>query len=466
MTALVTPPTSVTPFKDELLTILGPRGVLEPADFEGRSCDPFSDVPIVSSYVARPANTAEVSEIVKLCSRHGVGIVIQGGRTGVCGGAFTAEGTIVISFERMNCIEEICDVDQVAVVQAGVILEALHNAAAEHDLYYPVDLGAKGTATLGGTIATNAGGNHVLRWGMTRQNVLGIEAVLADGTIISAMNRLVKNNTGYDLKHLFIGSEGTLGIVTRAVVKLVPRPQTRSVAFVAVDSMQKVTALLALARKMPSLSAFEVMWSDYYSLMAESRSGRRPLEPGKQYYVLVESMGYDDEFDGRNFERFIEAAGDSGMISDGVVAGSERQANDLWRVREGAEIIVREFGHIVSFDVSVELRSLEAFVADVYQALRTKFPLMRCVTFGHLGDNNIHFGITVGPDTRARTIEVERVVFGVLEHYCGALTAEHGIGQLKRSFLPKHKTSGEMTLMHRLRDGLDHDHLLNRGVLL
>ena len=263
----------------ELLSIVGKGGLLDPEDFETRSCDPFRHVAILSPFVVRPTSTEQVSQVVKLAASHGLGIVSHGGRTGVAGGAFAGRDTIVVSLERMNQVEEICDLDQVAVVQAGVPIEALHAAAEARGLFYPVDLGSKGSATLGGTIATNAGGNHVVRWGMTRQNLLGVEAVLADGTIVSSLNRLIKNNMGYDLKQLFVGTEGTLGIVTRAVVKLVPLPTTQDVAFVGVDGMDKVLALLNLARAVPSLSAFEVMWRDYYDLMAESDSGRRPLEP-------------------------------------------------------------------------------------------------------------------------------------------------------------------------------------------
>src|SRR3546814_431321 len=300
----------------------------------------------------------------------------------------------------MARIEEIDPVGQLAVVQAGVTVEGLQNAVAEQGLLYPIDLGAKGSATIGGTIATNAGGNRVLRWGMTRQNLLGLEAVLADGTVVSAMNRLIKNNTGYDLKHLFIGTEGTLGIVTRAVVRLVPAPVSQSVAFVSVPGYEQVLALLTRARRLASLSAFEVMWRDYYALVAESGTNRRPVAPDQPYYVLIESMGYDEEIDARLFGTFLEECYEQGLIADAVTAASGKQVADLWHVREGSEIIVREMSPFVSFDVSVDVRWAEAFVERTREALGQRYSFFRSVAFGHLGDNNIHIGVQDRKSTR------------------------------------------------------------------
>lgn len=457
---------ALSALRADLLSILGPAGLVEPQDFETRSCDPFRHVPIASPFLVRPADTEQLSAVVKAAIAHDMRIVTHGGRTGVAGGAFTRPDTIVVSLERMNRIEEICDVDQVAVVQAGVPIQSLHEAAEAKGLFYAVDLGAKGSATMGGTIATNAGGNHVLRWGMTRANLLGVEGVLADGTIVSSMNRLVKNNMGYDLKHLFAGTEGTIGIVTRAVVRLVPLPTTQSVAFVAVESMAKVLRLLNLARAMPALSAFEVMWRDYYEMVANSDSGRRPLEPGHEYHVLIESMGNDPEADDGAFERFIQKASNEDLIADGVVAASEKQRRELWHAREGSEIFVREFGTFVSFDISAALSSIEQMVEEAYVALRARFPGVRGGTFGHLGDNNVHLGVTIGEETVARTAEIEEVVFDVLARYGGAITAEHGIGTLKRDFLLKYKSEGELTAMRRLRDAFDPDRRLNPDVML
>lgn len=449
----------------EVRAIVGERGVLTGEDVRGRSCDPFRAVPPLGPMIARPASTSEVSRIMALCARRGQRVVTHGGRTGVAGGAYAGPDELVISLERMARIEEICDIGLVAVVEAGVTVEALQNAAAARGLLYPVDLGARGSATIGGTIATNAGGNRVLRWGMTRQNLLGLEAVLIDGTAVSAMNRLTKNNTGYDLKHVLVGSEGTLAIVTRAVMRLVPAPSSQAVAFVSVAGHEALLALLGLARRLSTLSAFEVMWPDYYDLVSASGADRRPVEPGRGPCVLIEAMGYSAVLDRKIFEDFLEGAYEAGLIAEAVVAASDRQIAELWRVREASEVIVREMSPFVSFDVSVDVRHVEAFVERAKTLLGAAYRLVRTATFGHLGDNNIHIAVHVGPGTAAEETNVERLVYQALGEFCGAITAEHGIGQLKRAFLPDHKSAGEMTMMRRLRDGLDPDRLLNRDVL-
>ena len=448
-----------------LHAIVGDRGLLTGDDIRSRSCDPFRDVPPESAAIVRPASTEELSTVMRLCHARGQRVVTHGGRTGVAGGAYAGADEIVISLERMARVEEIDPIGQLAVVQAGLTVEGLQNAAAERGLFYPVDLGAKGTATIGGTIATNAGGNRVLRWGMTRQNLLGLEAVLADGTIMSSMNRLVKNNTGYDLKHLFVGSEGTLGIVTRAVMRLVPAPASQSVAFLSVPGYEQVLGLLARARRLASLSAFEVMWRDYYALVAECGTDRRPVAPDQPFYVLVESMGSDEATDERLFNEFLEQSYEAGLIADAVTAASGKQIAEFWNAREGSEVIVREMSPFVSFDISVDVRRADEFVQQVREALGRRFPFFRTVSFGHLGDNNIHIGVHVGPDTKAEELAVERCVYDVVKDYGGALTAEHGIGRFKRDFLPEHKGMGEMDVMRRVRDALDPDRLLNREVL-
>jgi len=445
--------------------IVGDRGILTGDDVRARSCDPFRPVPPLGPMIVRPADTGELARVMELCSSRGQRVVTHGGRTGVAGGAYTGADEIAISLERMAKIEEICPVSHVAVVQAGVTVEALQSAAAEQGLFYPVDLGAKGTATIGGTIATNAGGNRVLRWGMTRANVLGLEAVLADGSLVSAMNRLVKNNTGYDLKHMFVGSEGTLGIVTRAVMRLVPAPSSQAVAFVSVSNHASLLALLGRARRLSTLSAFEVMWPDYYDLISASGTGRAPVAADAGAYVLIEAMGYNADLDRQIFDDFLQNAYEAGVIVDAVTAASNKQIAELWRVREGAEVIVREMSPFVSFDISVDVRHVDAFVARAKGILAETYPVVRTATFGHLGDNNIHIAVHVGRDTVAEETNVERCVYRALREFDGAITAEHGIGQLKREFLPQHKSAGEMDMMRRVRGALDPVRLLNRDVL-
>ncbi len=383
----------------------------------------------------------------------------------MAGGAYCAKDEIIVSLERMAGIIDICPVTQIAEVEAGMPVAALQDALVTHGLTYPIDLGSKGSATIGGTIATNAGGNRVIRWGMTRQSVLGLEAVLADGTIVSSMNRLLKNNTGYDLKHLLIGTEGTIGIVTRAVLKLVPTPTSQNVAFLSVANHDALIALLARARRLMTLSAFEVMWPDYYDLVTTHDPSRRPVENGQGAYVLVEAMGYEEEIDRALFNAFLEGAYADGLIVDAVIAASQQQAAELWRVREAAEIIVREMSPFVSFDVSVDVRRVEAFSREAKQALISRFPALQTATFGHLGDNNIHIAAHIGPETMAHEMDIEKIVFDVLRNYNGAITAEHGIGQLKRKFLAEHRSGGEMEMMRRFRLAMDPEKLLNHDVM-
>lgn len=449
---------------DQLSRELGSGAVLIGEDVAARSCDPFTHVPPASPALLRPRSTAEVAGILAQCHRAGQGIVVHGGRTGVAGGAVAGENELILSLERMNRIIDIDPVGGTMTVEAGVAIETVQDAAAAHNLFYPIDLGSKGSATVGGTIATNAGGNRVIRWGMTRQNVLGLEVVLADGTVLDLQNRFLKNNTGYDLKQLFIGSEGTLGVVCKAVLRLVPRPTTQHVALVSVDSFAHVLDLLGRARALQQLSAFEVMWQDYYAIVSGDPA-RRIVEPHAAFYVLIEAMGYDEAGDEAAFSALLERAFEDGLLVDAVLASSSKQADDIWRVREGSEILVREMAPFISFDVSVDIRRADEFVAAVRAALAATFGDYRSVAFGHLGDSNLHIGVHVGPDTRSREHEIEQCVYGVLRGFGGALTAEHGIGTLKRDFLPQHISPAALATMQQVRQALDPHRLINRNVL-
>ncbi|HKY19849.1 MAG TPA: FAD-binding oxidoreductase [Vicinamibacterales bacterium] len=448
-----------------LKEIVGDVGLVLGSDLAMRSCDPFRTVPPRGGVLVRPANTAQVSAVLRWCHAHGQRIVTHGGRTGVAAAAYADEDEVVLSLERLRRIEEIDPVGQLVVTEAGITLEGLQQAVEAQGLFYPIDLGAKGSATIGGTIATNAGGNRVVRWGMTRANVLGLEAVLADGTVVCAMNRLVKNNTGYDVKHDFIGSEGTLGVITRAVLKLVPAPNTQQVMLASLPSFAAVLQLLGAARRLHTLSAFEVMWQDYYALVARSGGYACPLTPEQPFYVLLETMGYQQGVDERLFGTFVEEAFNAGWIADAAEATSERQIAELWRVREGSEALMREMNPFVAFDVSVDIRRAEEFVNDVRRHLARRYPDFKSVSFGHLGDNNLHLGVHIGTRTLDEEHAIERCVYEVVRQYGGALTAEHGIGRLKRPFLPEHVSAGAMDVMRRKRSAFDPDRLLNREVL-
>ncbi len=464
MTGSATEPAEPSELVERLSQALGSGAVLTGEDIEARSCDPFTHLPPASPALLRPRSTDEVAAILAQCHAAGQPVVIHGGRTGVAGGAIASASELVVSLERMNRIIEVDPIGGTMTVEAGVAIEAVQDAAAAHGLFYPIDLGSKGTATVGGTIATNAGGNRVIRWGMTRQNILGLEVVLADGTVLDLLNRFIKNNTGYDLKQLFIGSEGTLGVVCKAVLRLVPGPTSQNVALVSLDSFAKVVELLGRARGLPQLSAFEVMWQDYYAIVSGDPA-RRLVDPAAAFYVLVEAMGYDEENDRDAFTGLLEQAFEDGLVVDAVIASSGKQAEDIWRVREGSEILVREMGPFISFDISVDIRRADEFVVAVRAALADAFDACRSVAFGHLGDSNIHIGVHVGPDTRERTHEIEACVYGVLRDFGGALTAEHGIGTLKRDFLPEHVSPAALATMRQVRRALDPDNLVNRHVM-
>lgn len=438
--------------------------VLTGDDVAMRSCDPFTHLPPASPAILRPRTTGEVSSILKRCHAAGQSVVLHGGLTGVAGGAIAGADELVLSLERMNRIIEIDPVGCTMTVEAGVAIEAVQNAAAEHGLFYPIDLGSKGSATVGGTIATNAGGNRVLRWGMTRQNVLGLEVVLADGTVLSLLNRFLKNNTGYDLKQLFIGSEGTMGVVCAAVLRLVPSPTTQQAALVSLGSYEDVLALLGRARAMQQLSAFEVMWQDYYAIVSADPA-RRLVAPDAPFYVLLEAMGCDEAGDAAAFTALLESAFEAGLIVDAVIASSGKQVEDIWRVREGSEILVREMWPFLSFDISIDTRRADEFVGAVRAALSETFSEVRSVAFGHLGDGNIHIGVHIGPDTLVRAHAIESCVYGMVQAFAGALTAEHGIGTVKRQFLPDHVPPAALETMRKVRAALDPERLMNRNVL-
>lgn len=304
--------------------------------------------------VVLPRSTQDVAETLKIARRAGAGVVPWGGKTGLVTGAF-ADGQIALSLERMNRIEEIDPASATMTVQAGCVLQTACEAAEAQGLFLPLDLGARGSATIGGNISTNAGGNRVLRYGMMRDMVLGLEAVLADGGVVSSLNHLMKNNTGYDLKQLFIGSEGTLGVVTRAVIRLRARPKSQDAAFVAVDAFDKLPALL---RRLEAglgggLSAFEVMWPEFYELVTTPPAkGQPPLPPGSPFYVLIEAMGGDQQADSERFEAALAAALDDGLVTDAVIAKSAAERDRLWALRDDVGQTGRN-APIQVFDVSL-----------------------------------------------------------------------------------------------------------------
>lgn len=444
---------------------LGPGGVLTGEDVAMRSADPFRDIPVAADAIARPRTTEEVSFVLRHASERSTPVVVQGGRTGISGGVDTRPGELAVSLERMNRIEPACPVRRTVVAEAGVTVEQLQAAAGAAGLFYPVDLGARGTATVGGTIATNAGGNRTLRWGMTRDRVLGLEAVLPDGTIISSMHELIKNNSGYDLKQLFIGAEGTLGIVTRAVFRLVPRPASHEVAFLAVPDYGSVLKLLDAAQRLAALSAFELMYAGFYRAVTAHDPALRPVPDGLPFYVLIESMGYDPEGDRAALEALLMRCHEDGLTGDVVLAQSDQQGRALWAIRESVERVMQVLAPALTFDVSLSVTDIDAYVAAVCTALEAEFPAARLIANGHVGDNNIHLGVTIGPDTLQREMEVDAVVYRALSPFRGSMSAEHGVGTTKNGWLHITRNSEEIALMRRIKQAIDPAGLLNRRVI-
>jgi FAD/FMN-containing dehydrogenase len=364
----------------------------------------------------------------------------------------------------MNAIEEIDPAQRIAVVQAGVTLQALHEAVEQHDLSFPLDLGARGSATIGGNAATNAGGNRVIRYGMTRAMVLGLEAVLADGSVISSLNRMIKNNAGYDLKQLFIGSEGTLGVITRLVLRLTERPRSQDVALVAIDSFSALTGFLKhMDRALGgTLSAFEVMWREFYQLVTTAPAASAPpLRHSHPYYVLVESLGADQTADSARFVTALEGASEAGLIADAAIAHSGRERGAIWALRDDVMQVMR-FGRPITFDVSLPIATMEAYVAEVRAALNAQWPTHHCWVFGHLGDGNLHLVVRTDDGEAARAA-VERIVYEPLAQIGGSVSAEHGVGLEKKRYLHLSRDPAEIALMRTLKHALDPNHILNPG---
>jgi FAD/FMN-containing dehydrogenase len=415
--------------------------------------------------VLLPRSTEEVSLILKLANQASVPVSAWGGKTGLVDGA-QADGALALSLERMNRIEQIDAEGMTMTVQAGCILQVACEAAEAEGLYLPLDLGARGSATIGGNISTNAGGNRVIRYGMTRDMVLGLEAVLADGTVISSLNRLIKNNTGYDLKQLFIGSEGTLGVVTRAVIRLRPRPASQDTAIVGVETFGKLVVFLRRLELALSggLSAYEVMWNDFYQLVTTPPAlGRPPLAGEHPYYVLVESLGADQEADSARFEAALVEALESGDITDAAIAKSHSERQAMWALRDDVAQVARN-GPIFTFDIGLSLNSMESYVAELRAAFKARWPQTGSLTvFGHLGDGNLHVIAGVGSRTPQDKTAVQDLVYGGVRSRGGSVSAEHGIGLDKKAYLGWSRNEAEIALMRTLKTALDPKGILNPG---
>jgi FAD/FMN-containing dehydrogenase len=441
----------------ELAVALGADSVLTGAEAQSRMSSQSCGTILVL-----PGNTDQVSKILRICYRARRAVVAQGGLTGLVLGSLTNAGDVALSFDRMRRIVEVDAVNRCMTVEAGVPLQAAQEAAQSKGLILPLDLGARGSATIGGNVSTNAGGTRVLRFGMTRELVLGLRVVLADGSIIDGRRKLLKNNSGYDLKHLFIGSEGTLGLVTEVVLRLRQKPLSHDTALVAIDDFTRLTRFITLMEVdlAGTLSSFEVMWQSFYELVTTPPAMGQPiLDRQHAYYALVDTQGTDPQRDRDALITALQKAQAAGLISDAAVSYSSSERRAMWDLREDLAQFSRDGPHF-AYDVSLPLDAMEAFVAEVQRKLAEGFVHARCWVYGHLADSNLHLAVRV--DEAEAHSKVDKIVYSALPPG-SSVSAEHGIGMLKKTYLSLSRTPAELALMRTLKQALDPQGILNPG---
>jgi FAD/FMN-containing dehydrogenase len=415
--------------------------------------------------VALPRTTDEVSRLLRLAAAHRVAVVPSGGRTGLAAGAVAARGELVVSLARMRRMDPVDVLGATVRVQAGAITEAVHQHTAEHGLTWPVDFASKGSSQVGGNIATNAGGVKVIRYGLTRQWVLGLQVVLAGGEVLELNGALEKNNTGLDLRQLFIGSEGTLGIITEATLKLTRLPEQVGVYLFAVPDLAGVLALFREARKGPFvIMAYEFFTEKCLARVRRHRSIVAPFESPSEYYVLLEVERGEPEA----LEAWITSVFERGLVSDGTLAQHARQAAELWTLREGISESLSATGLPHKNDIALPIANLEAFCAELERFFEAEYPGWEIALFGHIGDGNLHVNVMKPDDMDraaflAKTKEADRAIFTLVKKHGGSISAEHGIGLLKKDYLGYSRSEAEIALMRGIKKVLDPAGIMNPG---
>ena len=458
---------------DALKSALGPKGwSTDPEDMAPYTRDWRGRWQGETPILLKPASTAETAEAVRICAAAGIAITPQGGNTGLVGGSIP-QGEVLISMARMKQVREVDTANDSLTVEAGCILETVQTLAAENDRLFPLSLGSQGSATIGGLISTNAGGVHVLRYGMMRDLVLGIEAVLPDGRIWNGLRGLRKDNSGYDLKQIFIGAEGTLGIVTAATLKLFPRPSEMTVAFAGIPSPSAAVELLGIAKAASggTLSALEIIPRNALDLVLKHIPGSRdPLAASHPWYVLLE-IGAGRMGEGRAaMEAALETGLERGLVEDAVIAESEAQAQALWQLREPIAEAEKTHGKAAKHDVSIPVSKIAAFIAEGAGVAERMLESAEVIAFGHVGDGNVHFNVMqkaegAGEDFVAACLPVTEAIYDLVQTYGGSIAAEHGVGTLKSGDLARHRPL-EVEMMRSIKSALDPRGIMNPRVLI
>lgn len=447
---------------------VGPSHALARAAIPARHLqDGCNGPPCAPLALVRPADTEQVAAVVRLCAAAKVPMVVQGGLTGLAGGAHPLDGEVIVALDRMAAIEAVDPLGRTLTAQAGATLQSVQEAAREAGLFYPVDLGSRGSCTIGGNVATNAGGVQVLRYGMTRRQVLGIEAVLADGRVITGMNRLAKNNTGYDWKEILIGSEGTLGVITRVVVALQPEPRGVQTALCACEGLD---AAFALQRRLDdafpgTLLAFEAMWRRYLEITRPALEGPVPFATLPPLALLVEVSGHGGSGDSDALAEVLASALEEGLITDALLARSLAERQRFWHWREINSAFSQLQPPGIHFDVSLPQARMAAAVTEWEAIVATGQPGGALAIYGHLGDGNLHVAVfpPAGVPVRA---ELAGRIYATVARLEGSVSAEHGIGTRRKAELPLSRTPGELALMQGLKSLFDPDNILGRGRIL
>lgn len=468
----------MNPLIEQLRAAVGAGNVLVDGDLSGYEMDWRKRSQGKALAVVRPASTEEVAAVVRLCAASATPIVPQGGNTGmVVGSTPDASGReVVLSLSRLNRIRALDEGNLTVTVEAGCVLQVLQERAEAAGFLFPLSLAAEGSCTIGGNLGTNAGGTQVVRYGNTRELCLGLEVVTAQGEVWDGLSGLRKDNTGYDLRNLFIGSEGTLGIITAATMKLYPLPAATLTAWAAVPSMEAAVQFLGMAHRHlgAGLTGFEVMGQFALGLVARHMPQLRvPLYEQTPYCVLLENSDQESEAHARGqFERLLEAALEDGCATDAVVAENIAQAKALWSVREHIPLAQAQEGLNIKHDISIPVSRIPAFCAETDALLRREIPGVRLVNFGHLGDGNLHYNVQTPEDVDGATflqeqeVRVNTLVFEQVKRFDGSISAEHGIGTLKVDKLPHYKSRVAMELMRSLKRSLDPKNILNPGRVL